>query len=136
MQNDLAAVQQMAQWITGKWISHAIHAAATLSIADRLRDGEKSLEELAEATDTHAPSLYRLLRALSSIGIFRECSPRRFASTELGDLLQAGAMRAGCLMAHSEWHDRAWANLLHSVKTGESAFERAHGAPLFDWLSQ
>jgi hypothetical protein len=127
---------QLAQWITGKWISHSIYVAAKLSIADLLAHGEKSLAELAEATTTHAPSLYRLLRALASIGVFRESSPQHFASTPTGELLRGDAMRAACLLAHSSWHDRAWSELLYSLKTGASAFEHAHGAPLFDWLNQ
>jgi len=134
MANDLAAAQQLAQWISGKWISQAIYVAAELSIADVLASGDKSVEQLAEATHTHAPALHRLLRALASIGIFRECAPQRFESTPLGDLLRTGAMRAACIMAHSSWHDQAWAQFLHSVRTGESAFEKAHATPLFDWL--
>jgi hypothetical protein len=132
----LRPADQIAQWITGKWISHAIYVAAKLSIADLLADGEQSLEFLAARTGSHAPSLYRLLRALASIGIFRESSPQRFESTPSGDLLRVDAMRAACLLAHSEWHDRAWSELHHSVQTGESAFQHAHQAPLFDWLSQ
>jgi hypothetical protein len=136
MPNDLAAAQQLAQWISGKWLSQAIYAAAELSIADHLAQGDQSVSQLAEATKTHAPSLHRLLRALASVGIFRECAPQRFESTPLGDLLRTGAMKAACIMAHSSWHDQAWAQLLHSLHTGESAFEKAHGAPLFDWLAQ
>ncbi|HKP64414.1 MAG TPA: methyltransferase [Polyangiales bacterium] len=128
--------EQLAKWITGKWISHSIHAAARLSIADLLADGDKSLTELAEATNTHAPSLYRLLRALASIGIFRESSPRHFASTPVGDLMRSEAMRAACLLAHSSWHDRAWAELFYSLKTGSSAFEHVYGDKLFNWLNQ
>jgi hypothetical protein len=127
---------ELVQWLTGKWISRAIHAAAELSLADILAEGALDLDELARRTQTHAPSLYRLLRALSSIGLFRECSPRRFELTERGALLKRDAMRAACLMAHSAWHDAAWSELLHSVRTGESGFERAHGQQLFDWLSQ
>jgi len=127
---------QIAQWITGKWISHAIYAAAELSIADLLAEGESSLEALAERTQTHAPSLYRLLRALASIGVFRESAPRRFVSTALGEQLRSGALRAASLLSHSRWHDQAWAELLHSVRTGQSAFEHAHGGSLFDWLER
>lgn len=135
MEDDLAAAQQMVQWMSGKWIGHALHVAAKLGIADILQDGDKSLEELAGSTNTHAPSLYRLLRALISIGIFRESAAGRFQSNKLGDLLRTGSMREAALMMHSDWHDQAWAQLLHSVRTGESAFEKAHGLPLFDWLS-
>jgi hypothetical protein len=127
---------QLAQWITGKWISHAIYAAAKLALADLLTDGERSLSDLAAATGTHAPSLYRLLRALASIGIFHETTPGHFTSTPIADLLRRDAMRDACLLAHSGWHDRAWSELLYSLKTGAPAFERVHGTPLFDWLSQ
>ena len=49
--------------------SQAIHVAATLGIADLLEDGPRSAEDLAEATGTHAPTLYRILRALASVGV-------------------------------------------------------------------
>ena len=63
---------QMMQWITSKWITKPIYVAAELGIADILRDGPMSVDALAEKTDTHAPTLYRLLRALSAVGIFAE----------------------------------------------------------------
>jgi len=49
--------------------SQAIHVAATLGIADLLEDGPRSVDELAQATGTHSPTLYRLLRALASVGV-------------------------------------------------------------------
>src|SRR5215204_6471380 len=63
-------------------VSQAIYVAATLGIADLLEDGPKSADELAKTTRTHAPSLYRLLRALASVGIFSE-TDGRFGSTPL-----------------------------------------------------
>jgi hypothetical protein len=136
MSFEMNAARQLAEYLTGKWISHAIHAAAELSIADVLAEHELSVDELAEQTGAHAPSLYRLLRALASIGIFHEASPQRFRSTVASDLLRRGAMRSAALMAHSSWHDGAWAQLVHSVRTGESGFEKAQGAPLFEWLNR
>lgn len=50
----------------------AIHVAATLSIADLLKDKPRSADDLAEATGTHAPTLYRLLCTLASVGVFAE----------------------------------------------------------------
>jgi predicted Rossmann fold nucleotide-binding protein DprA/Smf involved in DNA uptake len=63
---------QLARMITGYWISQAIYVAAKLGIADLLADGPKTADELARATGTHARSLYRLLRALASVGVFSE----------------------------------------------------------------
>ena len=55
----------------------AIYIAAKLRIADYLKDGAKSVEELAERTKTHPDSLYRLLRMLASIGIFAETKRKK-----------------------------------------------------------
>ena len=71
--------QTLWQMISGCFISQAISVAATLDIADLLSTGPQSPTELARQTGTHAPSLYRLLRALASVGIFVEDDEGRFA---------------------------------------------------------
>lgn len=68
----LTPEDQMMQWITSKWITKPICVVVELGIADLLRDGPLGVDTLAEKTETHAPTLYRLLRALSSVGIFLE----------------------------------------------------------------
>src|ERR671939_1797758 len=78
-------------------VSQAIHVAAALGIADLLEDGPKSADELAETTGTHAPTLYRLLRALASVGIFIETFGGRFGLTPLAEYLRTntpGSLRA------------------------------------------
>src|ERR671928_97756 len=70
-------------------VSRAIHVAAGLRIADQLRADARSAEDLAAATGTHAPSLYRLLRALASVGIFNEAAGRTFSITPLGQVLRS-----------------------------------------------
>src|SRR5438132_10993061 len=77
--------------VNGYQVSQAIHVAATLGLADLLEDGPRTSDELATATGTHPPSLYRLLRALASVGVFREEDGRRFALTPLGECLRADA---------------------------------------------
>ncbi len=133
---DLSPTTRMMQLILGKWISRPIHVAAQLGIADLLAGGPMHSDELAEATDSHGPSLFRLLRALAVAGILTQPEPRLFALTPLGECLQSGALRAQALLFHSSWHDQAWAQLLHSVKTGESGFEKAFGTPAFSWLQE
>ena len=81
----------MLQMISGFWISRAIYIAAKLGIADQLRDGPKTVDELAAATATHAPSLYRVLRALASVGVFSEDKKRGFALTPLAETLRTDA---------------------------------------------
>ena len=131
---ELSPQDQMIQLITAKWISQPIHVAAQLGLADLLAEGPMSVEELAQKTDAHAPTLYRLLRALAGRGIFEEQEGRVFGLTPMAQCLQTGAMRALALTFLSDWHEKAWASLAHSVKTGEPAFDHAFGQPAFDWL--
>ena len=128
----------LLQMMTGYWVSQALHVAAKLGIADLLADGPLSCEDLAAATDTHAPSLQRVLRALASVGVFTEVSPGSFALTPLAKLLQTetpGSMRALAIM-YAEEQYRAWGELLHSVRTGEMAFDHQFGMGYFEYLAQ
>ena len=127
---------QMMQWITSKWITRPIRVAAELGIPDLLRDKPLSVETLAKKTDTHAPTLYRLLRALSAVGIFSETSDRMFELTPLAQCLCSGAMRPLALMFLSDWHDKAWSELAYSVRTGKPGFDRAFGKEAFGWMEE
>src|SRR5262249_43313514 len=63
---------ELMRMVNGYQVSQALHVAATLGIADQLKEGPKSAAVLAQACNAHAPSLYRLLRALAAIGVFHE----------------------------------------------------------------
>jgi hypothetical protein len=129
--------QQISQMVTGYWLTQAVYVAAKLGLADRLRDGPRSADELAREAAAHAPSLYRLLRALASVGIFVEDGQHRFGLTPLADCLRSdvpGSQRALAIMAAEE-HYAAYGALLYSVQTGRTAFEKVFGAPVFDFLA-
>src|SRR5262245_51710972 len=81
----------LLQLVTGYWVSQSIYVAAKLGIADLLKDGPKDDDDLAKATGTHVRCLYRLLRALASIGVFAEAEDGRFRLTPLGECLQTGS---------------------------------------------
>ena len=134
--NELPPPAQLMKFIVGKWISKPIYIAAELGIADILAEGSKSIEELAHASQSHAPSLYRMMRALASVGIFFETEDKRFELTPMAECLKKGAMRSVALMFNSDWSDRAWGYFMDSVKTGVTAFEKAHGMPISDWLEK
>jgi hypothetical protein len=122
--------------IAGEWVSKAIGMAATLGIADLLTAGSVPVADLARATETHAPSLYRLLRALASLGIFAE-TEQGFELTPIAEHLRSDCPSSvrGLAMLHVEpWHWRAWEDALYSVKTGTPAFEKAHGQDFFGYL--
>src|SRR6202521_1555972 len=129
----------MFRLIMGRWVSHLIYAAAKLEIADRLKHGPRTVEELATAAEVQAPALYRVLRALASVGIFAETKDKRFKLTPLAVTLQKAvpsSMRAAALMFGEKYWEDAWAQLLHGVKTGEIPFLKAHGVPAFEYLEK
>lgn len=130
--------QQLDQMITGYWLSQAIYAAAKFAIADHLKDGPRSVGELATVSSTNPDALYRLLRALASVGIFAEGESRRFSLTPLAEPLRSdipGSKRALALMSGDEQF-RAWSEIEHSVRTGKIAFDKVFGKPIFDYLGE
>jgi O-methyltransferase/methyltransferase family protein len=129
-----AALQQMTN---GYWTTQIIYVAAKLGIADALEDGPQGLDALAQATRTHAPSLYRLMRALAGLGVFVENQDGAYATTTLGRCLVSGspgALRARAILNGEDWY-RGWGGLLHSVRTGETAFDHIAGRPFFEHLA-
>ncbi|MCP4687707.1 MAG: methyltransferase, partial [Desulfobacterales bacterium] len=95
-----------------------------------------SVEDLAQKTDAHAPTLYRLLRALSAVGVFVETDERVFGLTPMGRCLCSDAMRPLALMFLSDWHNKAWDGLAHCARTGEPGFDHVFGEKSFDWLEE
>jgi hypothetical protein len=118
-------------------MSQALHVAAQLGIADLLKDGPQTVAQLAEATGTHARSLYRLLRARASEGVFAEDEQGRFGPTALSECLRSDVPNSQSSMAimSGEEHYRCWGELLFSVQTGRNAFEKLYGQPIFQYLA-
>ncbi len=128
----------LLQMMTGYWVSQSVYIAAKLGIADVLQAGPKHYEELAAVAQVHAPSLYRVLRALASVGVFSERADGFFELTPTAALLQTTAphsMRALAIMYYEE-HYRAWGDMLQSVVTGGMAFDRVFGMSYFPYLAQ
>jgi hypothetical protein len=123
-------VDELARLLNGFQVSQAIYAAATLGIADLLAGGPRTADELAAASGANPDALYRLLRALASVGVFRELEGRRFELTSVGDGLRSDA--SGSLLGWAKFIGRtyfrdAWSDIVHSVRTGENAFRHVHG---------
>jgi O-methyltransferase domain/Dimerisation domain len=131
--------QALFRMITGYRITQMIYVVAKLGIADLLKDGPKSAEALAQTTHTHARSLYRILRALASVGIFAEDTQGRFALTPLAELLQTGvpsSQRPAALFfaESSQW--QSWGELLYTVTTGEPSFQRLYGMDAWEYRAR
>lgn len=125
--------------IGGYRITQIIGVIAQLGIADLLTDGPKDAADLAEATGTHAPTLYRLLRTAASLGVFAEDNQGCFHLTALAELLQRdvpGSLHARAMFAGASWRWQAWGHLWQSIQTGEAAFQDAHGMGMFAYLAQ
>ena len=116
-------VDTLLEMINGSWIAQAIAVTAELNLADLLREGPLSSTDLAAVTGTDAPSLHRLLRALTTISICHESDDGRFCMTEMGRLL--GSDSPDSLRCWSMWWGKhlwpVWGNLQYSVTTGKSA---------------
>jgi len=127
----------MVLLLGGFRISQALYAAAVLGVADHLIAGRAPADVLADRTGAHAPSLCRLLRTLTSVGVFTEPEPGVFALNSLGQMLtssQPSSMRDLAIM-WMETHYSPFGDLLHTIRTGQPAAERFYGQPFFTWLS-
>lgn len=123
----------------GHWIASLVYVAAKLKIADLLERGPRSPEDLAQATGVQAPELYRVLRALASVGVFAETKGGRFKLTPLAATLQTGrpdSLHGFALMANERYNWEAFEALFDGVETGDIPFVRAHGLPLFEYLQE
>ena len=126
----------MVSLINGYQISQAISVVARLRVADHLTDGPRSAEELASATSSHPDGLYRVLRALASVGVFTEENGRTFTLTAMGACLRTDSptpVSGWAMHSGSDYVWAAWNNLMHSVRTGENAFENLNGRSIWDY---
>jgi hypothetical protein len=85
---DVPPAVALLRMVTSFWVPPAIHVVAVLGIADLLADGPKDADALAQATETDAQSLGRVLRALAGVGLFTEDAAERFGLTPLSTCLR------------------------------------------------
>lgn len=138
MSETASSYHRLLRLVTGYWITQMIHVVARLGIADRLAGGPRTAEALAVECGARPRELHRVLRALASEGLFAEVAPGAFGLTPMGDLLQArhpGSLHARALVSGTKDY-AAWGALLHSVQTGQPAFDQVHGEDHFQWLSR
>jgi len=134
--NNQKASLQMLNMITGFWTPCCIAVAANLNIADLLAAKPKTIEELSIEAHCNAGALYRLMRALCSIGVFTENNKHEFELTSIGNTLRSdvqGSLKAYAIAQLSE-HYAAWGNLIYSVKTGGIAFDNLYGMDVWKYF--
>jgi hypothetical protein len=129
----------LTQLMLGSLASQVVYVAAKLGIADLLVDGPKPVAELALSTNTDEASLYRILRALSSLGVFAEKPNRVFESTAIAQPLLSGrknSLRDVVIFMGEDWHWDVWGQTLYSVQTGKPAWGKVHGAEVFEYFAE
>jgi hypothetical protein len=139
MPKKLSPPEFMLNLTIGHWVARLVHVAAKLKLADLLKKGPRTVEDLAAAAGVQPAMLYRILRALASVGVFAETKNRRFKLTPLAATLRTdvpASMHGWAIMINDNWQWDAWKELLHGAKTGEVPFLKAHGIPLFEYFEQ
>jgi len=139
MQPAIYPHQQIFGILVGFWQSRALAIAAELEIAGHLAAEPLHMDELAQRTKTHAPSLFRLLRALESIGVFRQVSPQVFTNTPASDLLRKDVPASMLALIRNissvgEGSYEGWGGLLKSVQTGKTSFDQIYGYDYWEFL--
>ncbi len=122
----------------GMWIAQAARAMVALRLADHLAAQAHTVETLAVASDTHAPTLARLVRALSALGLCARDAHGNLTLTPAGELLRsdvAGSHAAFVEMVNAPWMDRAWEELPAAVRSGTEVFTRVHGIDMWRYLA-
>jgi SAM-dependent methyltransferase len=129
-----AAQQLLFQLTTGYIISSALQVAVSLRIADALADGPRYVGDLARAAGANADALYRVLRTLASAGVFVENAPREFGNNVVSEQLRSGrpGMYDMALWMSDSFHLQVYADIMHSVMTGQPAVEKTVGVPVFE----
>jgi len=138
VKSDAPNAAAFIQVIWGFMASQSLHAAAKLRIADVLSGGAMTSHEVADACAAQEYPLRRLMRYLTAIGVLIEDEQGRFSCTALGSLLRSDhpqSVRAIAMMYGEPFWWRSWGDLYGTVKTGQPAFDRVHGEPLFDYLA-
>ena len=130
---------QMLDLIIGYWISQLIYVAARLGLADALEQGPTKVDDLANQANVDARALYRMMRALASVGVFAEADPGVFSLTPLADTLRSDrpdSMRDFALMMVEGYNWKSWQDLHESVKDEKIAFDRVHDMPIFEYFEK
>lgn len=134
-----ASAQSTILRITGQILpARCIAIAAELGLADHLDQRPMRAEELANVSNAHAPSLFRMLRFLASIDIFHQEQDGTFRNTPASEVLREGVPGSLRPMVRLDWQDVVWDTyraMPEAMRNGTPAFTIAHGRPFFEHLA-
>jgi hypothetical protein len=139
MHTELSPPAIFMQLLFGKQITYSLSGVARLGVADHMDKTGRAVEELAAKTGAHAPSLYRAMRMLASLGVFKESPKRHFALTPVGELLKTDApvsLRYLAIMFGEEFSTRAYAHFTDCLRTGGDGVTEAYGKDIWQVLAE
>jgi precorrin-6B methylase 2 len=134
---DPGLVNQIIEISRGYMAATCLYTAAKLRIADYVGDGAKPVSEIARASKTNEDGLYRIMRALATISVFRETAPRIFCNTPLSEALRSdvpGSSRDAVLFMVDAMHLKVYGEIEYSVATGEPVFTKITGLKPFEFF--
>ena len=127
------------QLLFGKQLTYSLSGVARLGVADHMDDKAKPIDEIAAKAGAHAPSLYRVMRMLASLGVFKEGPSRHFALTPVGELLKTsapGSMRYMAMMFGEEFAARGYEHIAQCLRTGTDGVSEAYGKQIWEVLAE
>lgn len=136
---EVPPLEAVLRLVNGYRLSQMLSIAARLGLANVFKSCVRSIEDLATATHTDAASLYRVVRALASVGCFVERSRGWFELASLGETLGDDApisLRGAATMIGADWHWQTWSRLDQSVTSGRSAFESFFGCDFYQYYQE
>jgi len=131
--------QLLGQLLSGKQLTYSLSGVARLGVADHMNAMPIAVDEIAAKVGAHAPSLYRVMRMLASMGVFNEVNGKRFALSPAGELLRSdapGSMRYIAMMFGDPWTTRAYEHFADCLRTGQDGVSKAYGQHVFDVLAE
>jgi hypothetical protein len=138
-QTELPPPMVFMQLLFGKQLTYSLSGVARLGVADHMDKTARPIEELAGKVGAHAASLYRVMRLLASLGVFKEGPARRFALTPVGELLRTDApvsLRYMAMMFGEEFSTRAYAHITDCLRTGGDGVTDAYGKDIWQVLAE
>jgi hypothetical protein len=126
------------QLVLGSSNTNVIYALTKSGVIEQLRDSPKSLQHLSENCKLNPDVLYRTLRFAIAIDVI-VLNNNEYSLTDTGKFLLEdvpGSLYGGLMLIGNEPWQRSWNNLLHSLTTGEGAFDSAMGDSFFGYLEK
>ncbi len=123
--------------LSSSWVAQSCYAVAKLGLPDAMAAGPRPVAELAAECGADPRVLNRLLRAMVSMGLFRQTAPETYALTSVTELLRSDVPASLRQMAVLDGEEvfRSFADIMHTVRTGAPAFEVIYGEPFYAYLS-